>query len=78
MMEDIKAVAAAVVAKGQLNGDELRSIVQLPPVRLNRAVSYLEDYGYVESYKYIGTAPYNFGRLVATRQTRQFIQEYGK
>ncbi|MCF6147597.1 MAG: toll/interleukin-1 receptor domain-containing protein [Candidatus Kuenenia sp.] len=77
-MEDVKAVAAAITAKGQLNGDELRSIVQLPPVRLNRAVSYLEDYGYVQVYKYIGTAPYNFGRLKATRHTRQFVQEHGK
>lgn len=77
-IDDVKAVAAAIVAKGRLNGDELRSIVQLPPVRLNRAVSYLEEYGYVRVYKYIGTAPYNFGQLKATQHTRQFVQEHGK
>ncbi len=77
-IEDIKAVATAIVAKGQLKGDELRSIVQVSPVRLNRAVSYLEDYGYVKVYKYMGTAPYNFGQLKATRHTRQFVQEHGK
>ncbi|MBN1762715.1 MAG: toll/interleukin-1 receptor domain-containing protein [Methanomicrobia archaeon] len=73
--EDIKAVASAVAAKGKLNGDQIQFIVKLPPVRINRAVSYLEDYGMVQVLKYSGTAPYNFGQLIATRHTRNFVQE---
>lgn len=73
--EDIKSVAAAVAAKDSLDGDSLREIVPLPPIRLNRAVSFLEDYGYIRVASFMGTAPYNFGELHATRHTRLFVQE---
>jgi hypothetical protein len=73
--EDIKAVASAVVAADELDGARLRELVPLPPVRLNRAVAYLEDYGYLQVLKYLGTAPYSFGSLRANWRTRQFVQE---
>lgn len=72
--EDIRAVAAAVVAKNSLTGDQLREIVPLSPGRLNRAVAYLEDYGHIRVIKTLGTAPYDFRELMATRLTRQFVQ----
>lgn len=73
--EDIKSVASAVSEKKQIDGKGLQSILYVPPVRLNRAVAYLEDYGYVKIFNFIGTAPYNFGLVKATRQTRKFVQE---
>lgn len=73
--QDIKAVAAAIVAKGSLGGAALQDLVSISPGRLNRAVAYLEDYGYVQVLKVIGTKPYAFRNVTATRQTRQFVNE---
>ena len=39
------------------------------------AVSYLEDYGIIQIFKYMGTAPYSFSSVWATRSTRQFVKE---
>lgn len=75
-MEDIKAVAAAVVARESLKGDDLRQVVPISPGRLNRAVAYLEDNGYVRVVKTLGTRPYDFRDVEATRQTRQFVKEH--
>ena len=75
-MEDVKAVAAAIVAKESLRGNELREAVPISPGRLNRAVAYLEDNGYVRVVKTFGTRPYDFRDVQATRQTRQFVKEH--
>jgi TIR domain-containing protein len=72
---DIKAVAAAIVAKESLRGPELQQLVPISPGRLNRAVSYLEDYGYIRVIKTFGTRPFDFRDAIATRQTRQFAKD---
>lgn len=74
-MEDIKAVAAAAAAKGKMTGKELNEVCGLAPLRVNRAVSYLDDYGYLNLIRWMGTAPYNFGEVAPTRKTRQFVAE---
>lgn len=68
---DAKMVAAAVAARSQLSGAELQTITGVPITRLNRAVQYLQDYGRIQVLRYTGTAPYDFGTVLATRQTRQ-------
>ena len=73
--EDIKSVASAVAAKDKITNKDLFSLTNLPPTRLNRAVSYLEDYGIIQIFKYMGTAPYSFSSVWATRSTRQFVKE---
>jgi hypothetical protein len=70
---DIKTVAAAVSALGSANGEALTQHTSLSPGRLNRAVKYLEDYGLVRVMKVLGTAPYSFGTVSATRHTRQYV-----
>lgn len=74
-VEDIKSVASAVASKGQIDGSSLQELCRLQPVRLNRAVAYLEDYGMVRVHKFLGTAPFSFGLVEATQKTRQFVEE---
>lgn len=74
-VEDIKSVASAVASKGQIDGSGLQELCRLQPVRLNRAVAYLEDYGIVRVHKFLGTAPFSFGLVEATQKTRQFVEE---
>lgn len=73
--EDIKAVAAAVTAKSQINGDELQNSLKLSPLRLNHAIDYLEDYKHINVIRTLGTAPYHFRTAIATRHTRRFVEE---
>jgi DNA-binding MarR family transcriptional regulator len=73
--EDIKVVAAAIVAQGQTRGSQLQNLTQLSPLRINRAVAYLEDYGLVRVLKEMGSAPFNFGAVWATGATRRFVAE---
>lgn len=73
--EDVRVTAAAVAAAGEIEGPELAERTHLPPGRLNRAVAYLEDYGLATVIKVLGTSPHTFGRVMATRRTRQFIAE---
>ncbi|ADZ09355.1 TIR protein [Methanobacterium lacus] len=75
---DIKSVAAVVSEKKEIDGNKLHSMLNIPPVRLNYAVAYLEDYGYVKVLKFLGTHPYDFGIVTATRHTRQFVDEHCK
>lgn len=70
---DIKTVASAIVALKQSDGKSLTEYTKLSYGRLNRAVEYLEDYGIVEVHQYMGTYPYVFGQVEATRKTRQFV-----
>ncbi len=74
--EDIRCVAAAVAARDSLRGDALREMTDLPPTRINRAVNYLADYGYVEVLRSIGNAPYDFLLVTATWRTRQFVETH--
>lgn len=74
---DIKTVAAAVAASSQeqMNGEQLQAICQLSPLRINRAVAYLDDYDYVDVRRFLGNAPFDFGYVRSTRKTRQFVAE---
>ena len=78
-IEDIKIVASSVAAsQRQIFGNKIQERTKLPPVRINRAVAYLDDYGIVRVHKYLGavgsTASLNFF-VEATRKTRQFVEE---
>lgn len=72
-LNDIKISAAAIASKGELDGKGLQEITKLDPLRLNRAIAYLEDYGIIKVLNFMGTAPFNFGRVEAIRKTRQFV-----
>jgi hypothetical protein len=76
--QDIKMIASAVAAEKQLNGDRLRTLTNLSPLRINRAVVYLKDYGFIQVTQTIGTAPYDFYEVVATGATRRFVAEHSK
>lgn len=45
-----------------LDGSELRAATGLQPNQLNDAIEVLEDNGYIELHKFLGTSPYSFGR----------------
>lgn len=77
-IEDIKSVAATIASKNQLNGKTLQEYTKIQPLRLNRAVAYLDDYGIIETINYLGTAPFDFGTVIATRKTRQYVNEHCK
>jgi len=70
--DDIRIVAAAVSATDQINSQELQGKTGLSAGRLNRAVEYLQDYGLAHVVKVMGTAPFTFGFVTATRHTRAF------
>ena len=75
-LEDIKTVASIIASqKDGVDGNNIQELCNLQPVRINRAASYLEDYGIVRVHKSLGTAPFNFGLVEATRKTRQFVKE---
>jgi DNA-binding transcriptional regulator YhcF (GntR family) len=77
-MEDVKAVASAVAAKKQLDGSEIMRLTGLSPLRINRAVDYLEDYGLVTVLREMGTSPFSFGVVSASGRTRRFVSEQAK
>jgi hypothetical protein len=75
---DIKTVASVAASEGKIFGNKIPELTRLQPVRINRAVAYLDDYGIVRVHKYLGahgsTASLNFF-VEATRKTRQFVEE---
>lgn len=73
--EDIRIVAAAVAATGRIDGSTLAARTSLSPGRINRAVAYLEDYGVARVRNWLGTRPFDFGDVQATRRTRQFAEQ---
>jgi hypothetical protein len=73
--EDIKTVASTIAAKKQIGGRQIAQITELSPLRINRAVAFLEDYGLAQIIREVGTAPYNFGIAWATGPTRRFVAE---
>jgi hypothetical protein len=76
--QDIKSVASAIVAKKKIDGNRLVDATGLSPLRLNRAVAYLKDYGIIELIQYLGTAPFDFGEAWATGPTRRFVADHCK
>jgi hypothetical protein len=72
--DDIRVVASAVAATDQIDSRGLQVKTGLGPGRLNRAVDYLQDYGVAKVIKVLGTAPFTFGYVMATRHTRVFAE----
>lgn len=54
-----------------LDGNKIRIATKLEPDRINDAVALLDDSGYVEIRRYLGTAPYNFGYVELHARGRQ-------
>lgn len=73
--DDIKVIACAIEQNREINGKKLSELTELSPLRINRAISYLEDYGFIRVIKFFGTSPYNFGSVLATGETRRFVAE---
>jgi DNA-binding MarR family transcriptional regulator len=71
--EDIRITAATIASAGEIKNEELAKKTGLSPGRLNRAVAYLADYNLVDRIQTLGTFPYTFYHLSATRRTRQFV-----
>ena len=69
--EDIKSVANIINKKGEIDKKTLQSELKIPPVRINRAVKYLEDYAII---KVIRTISGDF-IVVSTRFTNQFVEK---
>ncbi len=72
---DIKTVTVVVVSNGKLDAKTLNALCGIPPLRLNRVIDYLDDNGKLKVERPIGTAPFNFWLVEATRKTRQFAAE---
>src|SRR3989339_139439 len=68
---DVKVVISAIAALDSAEGPELKQHTQLSSGRLNRAVEYIKDHGYADVLLALGTAPYGFMLVRATRATRQ-------
>jgi hypothetical protein len=68
---DVKVVLSAVAALENVDGSKLEKFTGLTPGRLNRAVDYIKDHGYAKVFLALGTAPYGFMEVRATRATRQ-------
>jgi hypothetical protein len=76
--QDIKSVASAIVANKKTDGVVLAKETKLSPLRINRAVAYLNDYGIIELIQELGTAPFDFSEAWATASTRRFAAEHCK
>jgi hypothetical protein len=74
-MDDVRAVIGALAAEGQLQAEALKTRTGLSFGRLNRAVDYVREYGIADVHRFLGTHPYSFGYVVATRRTRQTAAE---
>lgn len=75
---DIKKIASAVAALKAATGDMLAQRTELPSWRINNAVSYLEEFGFIEVISAMGTAPYSFQQAEATAATRRFVLRNAK
>jgi len=69
--EDIRIVLHAIAAIDQCEPADLQRRTGLSVGRLDRAVDYLEDYGLAKVIRHLGTAPFSFGAVLATSQTRR-------
>jgi hypothetical protein len=58
----------------QWSGQELVRRTELTPAEINNAVAILEDYGYIEMMRFIGTAPFNFGYVEITPRGRYEVE----
>jgi hypothetical protein len=74
---DVRQVAALVAAQNQVDGPTVAKMTGLDVDRINLAVSYLDDYGLAKVRKFLGTSPYAFGAILATGETRRFVDQSG-
>ncbi len=72
---DIKTVACALVAFTEVDGCKLAEVTKLSPLRINRAVAYLEDNGMASVVRVLGTAPFDFREVISRSETRRFVAE---
>lgn len=72
---DIKMMASAITAKKQIDGDRLMELTELSPLRINRAMAYIEDFGIARVEHALGTGPFDFDYVLATGSTRRFVEE---
>lgn len=73
--DDIKITASAIVAQKQVDGGRLKELTGLSPLRINRAVAYIEDFGIARVEHAIGTGSFDFDFIWATGNTRRFVEE---
>jgi hypothetical protein len=72
--QDIQVSLNAVAALGRADALTLQKTTGLPIGRLNKAIDHIKEYGLAEVARWIGTQPFNFGEVRATRRTRQESQ----
>jgi hypothetical protein len=68
---DVRIAVNAIAALNLCDANTLSSHSGLSAGRLNRAIEYIDDYGIAEVQRYMGTAPYTFGKVRSTRRTRE-------
>jgi TIR domain len=73
--EDVRIVLHAIAAIDECKPADLQRHTGLSVGRLDRAVDYLEDYGLAKVIRHSGTAPFSFGAVVATSQTRRAARD---
>lgn len=71
--QDVAVVAAALVARGTLDGPALARETGLSPERVNSAVDFLETRRLAEVLRAIGTGPYSFVQAAANSSTRRLV-----
>ena len=55
----------------EFDGKELADALAMTPPQLNDSVEILEDNGYVEAVRWMGTAPLRFGQVSPTGSQRE-------
>jgi hypothetical protein len=73
--EDIKLLMAEIASNHECDGNKLLNLTKLPPLRINRAIAYIEDNGLANVVHTLGTAPFDFRYVDATYITRRFVEE---
>jgi predicted transcriptional regulator len=71
----VKALATLVRERQRVGGPEAAEALHLKPLEVNRAASYLIDNDIVDAFMTMGTAPFSFRALRATRKTREFVDK---
>jgi hypothetical protein len=75
--EDIRLVATAVASRKMSTGADIQAICGLSPLRINRAVEYLRDYGMVEVRDDGGTSSFSFGCVEDAQRQEQGQRQVG-
>jgi TIR domain len=73
--DDIRAVVSCVASLEETNAERVAHETLLPAGRFNRAVEYIHDHSVAEVIQFMGSYPYVFAFIRATRKTRQIAAE---